>query len=119
MALAAATVAAGRTPTPRLIDGRETAVSGEREPIPAGVVDSLRPMMRLVVTNGTAEDLQGAGDVRGKTGEAEFAGGSHSWFTGYRGDMAFSALIVGGGSSEYAVRMLKWMLDELPPGYLA
>ncbi len=78
-------------------------------------------MMRLVVTNGTAEDLQGAGgDVRGKTGEAEFVGGSHSWFTGYRGDMAFSALIVGGGSSEYAVRMLKGgMLDELPPGYLA
>ncbi|WP_163889587.1 penicillin-binding transpeptidase domain-containing protein [Mycolicibacterium hippocampi] len=119
MALAAATVAAGRTPVPHLIDGRETEISGESEPIPAGVVDSLRPMMRLVVTNGTAEDLQGAGDVRGKTGEAEFAGGSHSWFTGYRGDMAFSALIVGGGSSEYAVRMLKGMLDELPPDYLA
>ena len=49
-------------------------------------------MMRLVVTNGTAKDLQGAGDVRGKTGEAEFAGGSHSWFAGYRGDMAFAAL---------------------------
>ncbi len=33
--------------------------------------------------------------------------------------MAFSALIVGGGSSEYAVRMLKAMLDSLPPDYLA
>ena len=83
------------------------------------MVDGLRPMMRLVVTNGTAKDLQGSGDVHGKTGEAEFAGGSHSWFAGYRGDMAFSALIVGGGSSEYAVRMLKGMLDELPPDYLA
>ena len=72
-------------------------------------------MMRLVVTNGTAKDLQGAGDVRGKTGEAEFEGGSHSWFAGYRGDMAFAALIVGGGSSEYAVRMLKGMFDSLPP----
>ena len=29
-------------------------------------------MMRLVVTNGTAKDLDGSGDVRGKTGEAEF-----------------------------------------------
>ncbi|GJF09713.1 penicillin-binding protein [Mycolicibacterium cyprinidarum] len=119
MALAAATVAAGHTPVPRLIEGRETEITGEREPVAADVVNSLRPMMRLVVTNGTAKDLDGAGDVRGKTGEAEFAGGSHSWFTGYRGDMAFSALIVGGGSSEYAVRMLKGMLDELPPGYLA
>ena len=118
MALAAATVAAGRTPVPHLIEGRETEITGAGEPISPAVVDSLRPMMRLVVTNGTAEDLQGAGDVRGKTGEAEFAGGSHSWFTGYRGDMAFSALIVGGGSSEYAVRMLKGMLDELPPDYL-
>ncbi len=119
MALAAATVAAGRTPVPHLIEGRETEITGEREPIAASVVDSLRPMMRLVVTNGTATGLEGAGDVRGKTGEAEFTGGSHSWFTGYRGDMAFSALIVGGGSSEYAVRMLRGMLDELPPGYLA
>ncbi|MGE0220900.1 penicillin-binding transpeptidase domain-containing protein [Mycolicibacterium sp.] len=119
MAMAAATVAAGRAPIPRLIDGRETEIAGEIPPISPAVVESLRPMMRLVVTNGTAKDLAGAGDVRGKTGEAEFAGGSHSWFTGYRGDMAFSALIVGGGSSEYAVRMLKGMLDELPPGYLA
>ncbi len=55
-------------------------------------------MMRLVVTNGTAKDLNGSGDVRGKTGEAEFDGGSHAWFAGYRGDMAFAALIVGGGS---------------------
>ncbi|MGB0436170.1 MAG: penicillin-binding transpeptidase domain-containing protein [Mycobacterium sp.] len=117
MALAAATVAAGRTPVPSLIEGRETEITGESKPIAATVVDSLRPMMRLVVTNGTAKGLEGAGDVRGKTGEAEFEGGSHSWFTGYRGDMAFSALIVGGGSSEYAVRMLKGMLDELPPGY--
>lgn len=119
MALASATVAAGQTPVPHLIEGRETEITGERQPISAAVVDGLRPMMRLVVTNGTAKDLEGAGDVRGKTGEAEFMGGSHSWFAGYRGDLAFSALIVGGGSSEYAVRMIKGMLDELPPGYLA
>jgi cell division protein FtsI/penicillin-binding protein 2 len=83
------------------------------------MIDGLRPMMRLVVTNGTAKDLNGAGDVRGKTGEAEFEGGSHAWFAGYRGDLAFAALIVGGGSSEYAVRMTRDMLDGLPPDYLA
>ena len=119
MALAAATVAAGKTPVPQLIEGRQTVINGDRTPITPKMLDGLRPMMRLVVTNGTAKDLDGSGDVRGKTGEAEFNGGSHAWFAGYRGDMAFAALIVGGGSSEYAVRMLKGMFDQLPPDYLA
>jgi cell division protein FtsI/penicillin-binding protein 2 len=119
MALAAATVAAGKTPVPQLIEGRQTVVTGDHAQITPKMLDGLRPMMRLVVTNGTAKDLAEAGDVRGKTGEAEFQGGSHSWFAGYRGDMAFAALIVGGGSSEYAVRMLKGMFDSLPPDYLA
>lgn len=118
MALAAATVAAGKTPVPQLILGRHTEVAGEHTDITAPMVDGVRPMMRLVVTNGTAKDIADAGEVYGKTGEAEFQGGSHSWFAGYRGDMAFAALIVGGGSSEYAVRMVKFMLGELPPDYL-
>jgi cell division protein FtsI/penicillin-binding protein 2 len=119
MALAAATVAAGKTPVPQLIEGRQTIVTGDSTPITPKMLDGLRPMMRLVVTNGTAKDLDGSGDVRGKTGEAEYNGGSHAWFAGYRGDMAFAALIVGGGSSEYAVRMLKGMFAQLPPDYLA
>ena len=119
MAMAAATVAAGKTPVPQLIEGRPATITGDRTPITPKMLDGLRPMMQLVVTNGTAKDLNGMGDVRGKTGEAEFEGGSHSWFAGYRGDMAFSSLIVGGGSSEYAVRMLRSMFDQLPPDYLA
>ncbi len=119
MALAAATVAAGKTPLPQLITGRPTTVQGDLTPISPKMIDALRPMMRLVVTNGTAKDIAGCGEVYGKTGEAEFPGGSHAWFAGDRGDMAFAALIVGGGSSEYAVRMTKVMLDSLPPGYLA
>lgn len=119
MALVAATVAAGRTPVPQLIAGRPTEVIDAGAPISPKMVDGLRPMMRLVVTNGTAKDLGDAGDVRGKTGEAEFAGGSHAWFAGYRGDMAFAALIVGGGSSEYAVRMVGDMFGGLPSDYLA
>jgi hypothetical protein len=118
MALAAATVAAGKTPVPQLIEGRHTEVSGDTPTITPKMVDGLRPMLQLVVTNGTAKDLNGSGDVRGKTGEAEFDGGSHAWFAGYRGDLAFAALIVGGGSSEYAVRMCKDMLNGLPPDYL-
>jgi len=118
MALAAATVAAGKTPVPQLIEGQPTTVNGDHAPITPEMLDGLRPMMRLVVTNGTAKDIDGAGDVHGKTGEAEFPGGSHSWFAGYRGDMAFASLIVGGGSSAYAVRMTKHMFDELPSDYL-
>lgn len=119
MALVAATVASGKTPVPHLIVGHETKVTGEARPISPELLDGLRSMMRLVITNGTAKDLAGAGMIYGKTGEAEFAGGSHSWFAGYRGDMAFASLIVGGGSSEYAVRMTRQMLDSLPPDYLA
>jgi hypothetical protein len=119
MALAAATVAAGKTPVPQLIEGRQTVITGDSTSITPKMLDGLRPMMRLVVTNGTAKDLDGSGDVRGKTGEAEFNGGSHAWFAGYRGDMAFAALIVGGGSSEYAVRMLRGKFEQLPPDYLA
>jgi hypothetical protein len=118
MALAAATVAAGKTPLPQLIEGRPTTVTGSGAPITEKMVDGLRPMMQLVVTNGTAKDLRGSGDVRGKTGEAEFQGGSHAWFAGYRGDLAFAALIVGGGGSETAVRMCRDMLKGLPPDYL-
>lgn len=121
MALVAATVAAGKTPVPQLIAGRPTTVDGDNNAaITPKMIDALRPMMRLVVTNGTAKEISGCcGEVFGKTGEAEFPGGSHSWFAGYRGDLAFAALIVGGGSSEYAVRMTKVMFESLPSGYLA
>jgi hypothetical protein len=119
MAMVAATVAAGKTPVPQLIEGKPTETTGDGTPITPKMLDALRPMMRLVVTNGTAKDIADQGDVRGKTGEAEFDGGSHAWFAGYRGDLAFAALIVGGGSSEYAVRMTKAMLNGLPPDYLA
>src|ERR1700753_2664606 len=119
MALVAATVAAGRTPVPQLIAGRTTTITGDTTPISEKVIEGLRPMMRLVVTHGTGKESAGCGEVFGKTGEAEFPGGSHSWFAGYRGDMAFASLIVGGGSSEYAVRMTKFMFESMPADYLA
>lgn len=119
MALAAATVAAGKTPTPRLIAGSQTVETGEHPPADPAILDGLRSMMRLVVTDGTAKEINGVGQVYGKTGEAEFDGGSHAWFTGYRGDLAFAALIVGGGTSSRAVRMVRSMFEELPPDFLA
>ena len=61
MALAAATVAVGKTPVPQLIEGRQTVITGDSTPITPKMLDGLRPMMRLVVTNGTAKELDGVG----------------------------------------------------------
>ncbi|MBL3753117.1 penicillin-binding transpeptidase domain-containing protein, partial [Mycobacteroides abscessus] len=52
MALAAATVAAGKTPVPQLIQGRQTEVTDAPAPMDPKILEGLRPMMRLVVTNG-------------------------------------------------------------------
>ncbi|MFI9510080.1 penicillin-binding transpeptidase domain-containing protein [Nocardia sp. NPDC052566] len=117
MAMMAATIAHGAAPVPYLIAGRETKVDGARPEISAKVVDGLRTMMRRVVTGGTAERIADQGVVYGKTGEAEVDGGSHSWFVGYRGDIAFATLLVKGGSSDNAVAVTRDMLAALPPGY--
>ncbi|QIS24498.1 penicillin-binding transpeptidase domain-containing protein [Nocardia terpenica] len=116
MALVAATVAHGSAPTPYLISGHETVVHGDRPALAPDVVAQLRLMMRKVVTAGTAERIADQGEVFGKTGEAEVDGGSHSWFIGYRGDMAFATLLVRGGSSDNAVATTRDMLASLPPG---
>ncbi|QIS14477.1 penicillin-binding transpeptidase domain-containing protein [Nocardia arthritidis] len=117
MALMAATVARGSTPVPYLIAGRPTTVDGDRPGLTPQIVDGLRSMMRLVVVGGTAERIADQGEVFGKTGEAEVEGGSHSWFVGYRGDLAFATLLVKGGSSDHAVAVTRDMLAALPPGY--
>jgi cell division protein FtsI/penicillin-binding protein 2 len=64
--------------------------------------ETLRRLMRAVVTNGTgtAADLPGQ-PVYGKTGTAEYGSGAHpsthAWFIGFRGDIALAVLIEGGG----------------------
>ena len=105
MALAAATVANGAPVVPQLIRGHPTQVlAAPTAPDPAAL-EQLRPMMRAVVTEGTASALAGLGEVYGKTGTAEFTDGgrAHGWFVGYRGDVAFAVLVVDGGSSSVAV----------------
>jgi cell division protein FtsI/penicillin-binding protein 2 len=117
MAMAAATVARGSAPVPHLLGGHDTTIDGERPPVSPAMVDGLRSMMRLVVTSGTATRITGEGEVYGKTGEAEVDGGSHAWFVGYRGDLAFATLVVRGGSSDNAVAVTKDMFDALPAEY--
>lgn len=63
------------------------------------ILGTLRPMMRAVVTSGTAAGVGFPAGVYGKTGTAQYGTGSHShgWFIGYRGDVAFAVLVEGGG----------------------
>ena len=89
MALVAATVARGAPVVPQLIRDRPTEVAAPGRPAPdPAALDQLRPMMRAVVTEGTATRLAGLGEVFGKTGTAEYTddGRAHGWFVGYRGD---------------------------------
>jgi len=77
-----------------------------RTPVPldARAVADLRTALRSVVVKGTGTALASApgGPVSGKTGTAEFGGGSppktHAWFVGYQGDLAFAVLVEEGRS---------------------
>lgn len=119
MAMAAATVARGAVPVPTLLRGTDTAVTNPAPAVSQPTLDGLRPLMRAVVTSGTATALRPYGEVYGKTGEAQFGDGtqSHAWFVGYRGDLAFATLVVGGGSSSNAVAVTGAFLSTMPAGY--
>ncbi|MER6792483.1 penicillin-binding transpeptidase domain-containing protein [Amycolatopsis mediterranei] len=106
MALVAATVQAGKVPSPSIVKGMPAATKNVGDPPSQEVLDALRGMMREVVTAGTATGLRDIPDVAGKTGTAQFGDGSHShgWFVGYRGDLAFAVLLTDAGSSKPAVQ---------------
>jgi cell division protein FtsI/penicillin-binding protein 2 len=103
VALASASVAAGRTLTPRLIVDPASPAPAPGATLPVGPIAALREAMRGVVTDGTGTALKGVpgGDVFGKTGTAEFGTATppqtHAWFTGYQGDLAFAVLVEDGG----------------------
>ena len=115
MALAAATVAHGSPVVPQLLRDRPTQVLRAATGPSVAELDQLRPMMRAVVTEGTANRLAGLGEVYGKTGTAEFTGGgrAHGWFVGYRGDVAFAVLVVDAGSSAPAVEVAERFLTTI------
>ncbi|GEE02478.1 penicillin-binding protein [Gordonia spumicola] len=117
MAIVAGTAATGHRPVPQLINDRDTTVVGPSIDLDASVYARLRTMMRAVVTSGTASAIADQGEVYGKTGEAEVNGGSHAWFAGYRGDIAFATLIVLGGGSESAVAVTRDFLSRVPADY--
>jgi cell division protein FtsI/penicillin-binding protein 2 len=102
LATVAASVDSGSLRLPRLVTGSgdDTAPASALDPT---VVSDLRAMMQAVVTTsqGTAAGAGLPAGTFGKTGTAEFGSANppqtDAWFIGYRGDLAFAVLVVGGG----------------------
>jgi cell division protein FtsI/penicillin-binding protein 2 len=123
VALASASVAAGRSVQPRLIVDPAHPDPTLGAELPADRVAALRELMRGVVTNGTGTALLGVpgGDVAGKTGTAEFGTDTpphtHAWFTGFQGDLAFAVLVEDGGfGGEVAAPLAAAFLSKLAAG---
>jgi Penicillin binding protein transpeptidase domain/NTF2-like N-terminal transpeptidase domain len=113
LAVMAATVAEGRPMTPRLWRDLRTKVVAGYEVPSDSVLESLRTLMREVVTSGRGSALAGYGDVHGKTGTAEVPGSAHGWFVGYRGDLAFATLVIDASASSLAVEVTGRFLREV------
>src|SRR5690348_7068760 len=86
---------------PQLVLSPAPKQTAQSQQLSSTVLATLRPMMRAVVTTGTAANVGFQAGVFGKTGTAEFGTSqnprSHAWFVGYRGDLAFAVLVEGGG----------------------
>jgi len=97
----AAAVQSGTWRPPQFVLSPAPRQTAQAETISPAVLAALRPMMRAVVTVGTASHVGFPAGVFGKTGTAEFGSAqnpkAHAWFVGYRGDLAFAVLVEGGG----------------------
>jgi cell division protein FtsI/penicillin-binding protein 2 len=103
MASVAATVQAGEFHQPVLMKDPAPERYTPRAKLSPEAARTLRGLMRLVVTDGSGRALAGlSGKPGAKTGTAEFGSAdpprTHAWMIGFRGDLAFAALIEDGGS---------------------
>lgn len=123
MATVAASVAAGRTVVPHLVDGVAPAPTAEVVPLTPDEVRDLRAVMRAVVTGGSGRFLADVpGEVGAKTGTAEYgtpsADGSlptHTWMIATRGDLAVAVFVETGQSgSQTAGPILEQFLRATP-----
>ncbi|MDI9935057.1 penicillin-binding transpeptidase domain-containing protein [Rhodococcus sp. IEGM 1351] len=105
MAMVAASIANGSTPSPMIVQGQPGTADKTAPTVPANVTSDLRTMMRETVTGGTATALQDIPGLLGKTGTAESGNGpAHGWFVGIKDDLAFAVFIATGDSSAPAVQ---------------
>ncbi|MGK2868782.1 MAG: penicillin-binding transpeptidase domain-containing protein [Mycobacterium sp.] len=116
MALVAATLANGSVPAPTMVIGEPGVADPAPEPLPSGVDEQVRSMMRETITDGTATALQDIPDMLGKTGTAEYIDDTHAhgWFVGIRGDLALAVFVNDAGSSGPAVEAAGRLLRAVP-----
>jgi hypothetical protein len=105
MALVAAALTHGSVPTPAIVAGQPGKPDRAPDPLPAGIADQVKTMMRETVTDGTATALQDIPGLLGKTGTAEYIDNTHAhgWFVGIDGDLALAVFVSDAGSSGPAV----------------
>ncbi|NUT09936.1 MAG: cell division protein FtsI [Nonomuraea sp.] len=118
MASVAAAIASGAWIPPRIV-AKELATDDRPRPLERDVVAALRKLMPAVVTDGTAHAVRFPAGTAGKTGTAEYGSGreppAHSWFIGYKGDVAFAVIVEGGGAgSAVAAPVAARFLNALP-----
>jgi cell division protein FtsI/penicillin-binding protein 2 len=99
LAVAAATIAGGRYRAPTLSERPSGRAPGPR--LDRSVLHALRSMMAGSVASGTASGQGLPAGTYAKTGTAVFEAAQpprteYAWLTGYRGDIAFAVLVVGG-----------------------
>ncbi len=108
MAGAAAAVARGQWKQPVLVlDPAPAKPAADQGALSAATVAALHQMMREVVTAGTGVKCKNVPGppIYGKTGTAEYDNNpahTHSWFMGFRGDIAFAVFVENGGASTAA-----------------
>ncbi|WP_203567547.1 penicillin-binding transpeptidase domain-containing protein [Aestuariimicrobium ganziense] len=113
MAGLAASVSAGRTTIPWLVEG--TKPEPKAAPLTANEAAQLRQMMTAVVTSGSGAGLKGV-MTGAKTGTAEFGGGAkpktHAWMVAWTDDVAIAAMVHEGESgSKTALPLIKEFLS--------
>jgi cell division protein FtsI/penicillin-binding protein 2 len=99
MAAMIASIEAGKTVVPKLVDGVHESAPGSVEPITAQEGKQLRSLFRGVVTSGTGRGLLGlpGKPVIAKTGTAEFDRDgkrlTHTWMIAAQGDLAVAVYV--------------------------
>ncbi|MFB9315692.1 penicillin-binding transpeptidase domain-containing protein [Nocardioides plantarum] len=104
MATVIASVQAGHTVVPRLLDQVKVSVPAQAKPLTAAEARALKSLLRGVVTDGSGRRLDSipGGEVIAKTGTAEFEQGgkvrTHAWMIAAQDDLAVAVFVQEGAS---------------------
>ena len=101
MALVAASIARGGAPSPMIAFGQPATTEAQLAPLRGDVVDRLRGLAKDGVGRPDMASVRAYSDVVGLPGSA----GDDQWFSGSKGDLAFSVYVQGAEGSDAAAKM--------------